>query len=185
MRINKTKVIEVTSDLVDKYGLNNVSLKIIAEELGIRTPSLYNHIESWDQLMREVAHNGMRAMNSQMIQVAIGKTGVQAINAVSSAYFSYMIEHPGIYETIQWATWHGNNETAAIFNEYKNLLSQLIDTLPLNQEKNNEILDLLIGVLHGFTTMQLRNAFSKPQETIAELLVAIDTVLRGIMQKYA
>lgn len=185
MSINKEKVIQTTTQLVDKEGLNNISLKVVAENLGIRTPSLYNHIASLDDLLREVAHAGMKEMNSLITQAAIGETGVNAIKSLCCAYFKYMIKHPGVYETIQWATWHGNNETVEIFNNYKSILTKLIYSCNLQKEKTNEILDLLIGVIHGYTTMNLGKAFSKPEETTNELLIAIDTVLVGVVQKYS
>lgn len=48
MKTTKEAVIKATSDLADEKGLNNVSLKAVAQKLNIRTPSLYNHIESLD-----------------------------------------------------------------------------------------------------------------------------------------
>ncbi|WP_230577497.1 TetR/AcrR family transcriptional regulator [Bifidobacterium breve] len=47
MKTTKEAVIKATSDLADEKGLNNVSLKAVAQKLNIRTPSLYNHIESY------------------------------------------------------------------------------------------------------------------------------------------
>ena len=46
MRVTRAEVIKTASDMADRNGLHNVSLKAIAENLGIRTPSLYNHIGS-------------------------------------------------------------------------------------------------------------------------------------------
>ena len=108
MRVSKKMIIQTASDIADKNGLNSVSLKTVADKLNIKTPSLYNHIKSLAELLREVAHNGMRVMNERMSKVAIGKTGIEAIQLISIEYLNYMIEHPGIYETIQWAGW---NET--------------------------------------------------------------------------
>ena len=51
MRVTKTAVIQAASDIADEKGLNNVSLKVVAERLNIRTPSLYNHIENLDDLL--------------------------------------------------------------------------------------------------------------------------------------
>ena len=119
MRVSKSLVIETASKIADKQGLNNLSLKAVAEKLNVRTPSLYNHIESLDDLLREVAHKGMRSMNEQMAQAAIGKSGNTALRGISVEYLNFIIEHPGVYETIQWATWHGTNETAQIFENYK------------------------------------------------------------------
>lgn len=45
MRVTKAEVIKTASDIADRNGLHNVSLKAIAENLGIRTPSLYIYKE--------------------------------------------------------------------------------------------------------------------------------------------
>ena len=46
MRVTKEDVIRAASDLADQQGLNGVSLKSVAEQLGLRAPSLYNHVLS-------------------------------------------------------------------------------------------------------------------------------------------
>lgn len=184
MRITKTDVIQTASDIADKNGLSNVSLKVVAENLNIRPPSLYNHIDNLESLLREVAHNGMKAMNERMIQAALGKIGEAAIKNVGIEYLNYMIEHPGIYETIQWATWHDTEETGKIFDNYLSLLKTLALSCNFNTINIDEILNLLTGVLHGYTTLQLRYAFTKPDEVRKALSTALDTVLAGLHQKY-
>ena len=184
MKTTKEAVIKATSDLADEKGLNNVSLKAVAQKLNIRTPSLYNHIESLDNLLLEVAHNGMRDMNERMMKIAVGKIGKEAIKLVSIEYLNYMIEQRGVYETIQWAVWHGTEETATIFNNYLSLLTTLIQSCSLNKDKTLEILNMLTGIIHGYTTLQLGNAFSASDKVRFELAEAIDTLLVGIFQKY-
>ncbi|WP_326909928.1 TetR/AcrR family transcriptional regulator [Sedimentibacter sp. MB31-C6] len=184
MRVTKTAVVQAASDIADEKGLNNVSLKAVAEKLNIRTPSLYNHIDSLDDLLREMAHNGMSKMNERMTKVSIGNYGDTAIKSVAVEYLNYTIEHSGIYETIQWATWHGTEKTEEIFGNYTSLLLTLIRSCNFKQEYTNEILNLLTSILHGYTTLQLRYAFSDPDKVRKELCNAIDTLLLGIHQKY-
>ena len=184
MRIKKSDVIQTAADMADKNGLSNVSLKAVAESLNIRTPSLYNHIDSLESLLREIAHNGMKTMNERMMQAAIGKIGDDAIKSIGITYLNYMIEHPGIYETIQWATWHGTEETGKIFDNYLSLLKTLALSCNFNPTYIDEILNLLTGVLHGYTTLQLRYALSRPDEVRTALSTALDTVLTGLHQKY-
>lgn len=184
MKVTKDAVIQTASDIADKKGLNNLSLKVVAEELNIRTPSLYNHISCLDDLLRAVAHNGMRQMNERMKQAAIGKSGAAAIKAVAVEYLNYMIEHCGVYETIQWASWHGTEETASIFDDYLSLLITLIQSCDFNSTHTNEILNMLTGIIHGYTTLQLRYAFSNPDKVRSEFCDAIDALLSGIHIKY-
>ena len=147
MRVSKSLVIETACRIADEQGLNNLSLKAVAEKLNVRTPSLYNHIKSLDDLLREVAHKGMRSMNEQMAQVAIGKSGDIAMKSISVEYLNFIIEHPGVYETIQWATWHGTNETAEIFENYIKILSTIILSYNFPSERTDEILNLFTGIL--------------------------------------
>ncbi|MCK6016010.1 TetR/AcrR family transcriptional regulator [Enterococcus faecium] len=184
MHVTKAAVIQTACDIADEKGLNNVSLKAVAEKLNIRTPSLYNHIGSIDDLLREAAHKGMRTHNERMMQVAVGNSGDAAIKSLGIEYLNFMIEHPGVYEIIQWATWHGTDETAEIFGNYISLLTTLIHSCQFKTEKTDEILNLLTGVLHGYTTLQLQYAFTNPDKVREDFCNAIDTVLLGIRQKY-
>lgn len=184
MAVTKSTIIQTAADIADKEGLQNVSLKVIAEALEIRTPSLYNHIKNMDELLREVAHNGMRSMNARMVKAAIGHVGDRALKIVSTEYLNYMIEHPGVYEIIQWAHWNGTEETAAIYNEYISLLNAFIIPYNLEIESSREVLNMITGFIHGYTTLQLRYAFSNPERVQHELYNAMDTLLLGIHQKY-
>lgn len=184
MKTTKEAVIQTASDIADEKGLNNLSLKAVAEKLHIRTPSLYNHIACLDDLLRAVAHSGMRQMNHHIQQAAIGKTGATAIKAVSVEYLNYMIGHPGVYETIQWATWHVTEETTAIFDDYLSLLTTLIKSCDFTPEHTSEILNMLTGLIHGYTTLQLNSAFTDPDKVRTGLCDALDALLDGIQLKY-
>lgn len=184
MRVTKEAVIQAASDIADADGLNSVSLKAVGERLSIRTPSLYNHIGGLDDLLREVAHKGMRTMNEQMMHAVIGVSGDTGIKAASIAYFKYVIAHPGIYETIQWAHWHSSSVTIAIFDNYKALLMKLIMSCSMKKGKNDEVLSLIMSVLHGYSSMELGKALVDPEEAIRGFINSIDIVLLGLHAKY-
>ncbi len=48
--ISRERIIETAANLSNKAGLENLSLKMIAEELKIKSPSLYNHVSSLDDI---------------------------------------------------------------------------------------------------------------------------------------
>lgn len=184
MRITIEKIIQTASEIADREGLSGISLKAVAAVLQIRTPSLYNHIDSLECLLREVAHSGMREINHQMTQAAVGISGDTAIQSAGVAYFRFMIAHPGVYETIQWATWHQNNETEEILSDYHCLMGKLVLSCGLSITEPNPVVRLLEGFLHGYATQQLGSALSQPDDAIADMSSALDVVLLGIHQKY-
>lgn len=95
-----------------------------------------------------------------------------------------MILHPGIYEAIQWAVWHGNQETAERFNEYEDFLRKLVLSLDLNNGETDEIVKLLEGVLHGYSTMQLGESLKNPDKCMISLMNCLDIVLLGVQEAY-
>lgn len=50
----KEEIILSTLDLASKYGLKSLSMSQIAESVGIKKPSLYNHFESKETLIKEM-----------------------------------------------------------------------------------------------------------------------------------
>ena len=50
----KEEIILATLDLASKYGLKSLSMSQIAESVGIKKPSLYNHFDSKETLLKEM-----------------------------------------------------------------------------------------------------------------------------------
>ena len=182
MSVTKESVIQAASEIADADGLGSVSLKAVAERLGIRTPSLYNHIESLDDLLRAAAHAGMRSMNERMAQSAVGASGEAALKSVGSAYFGYVVSHPGIYEIIQWANWHGNDETVALFEAYLDLVSRIAASFNLKPKKKDAVTNLVMSVLHGYSTLNVGAALAHPKKAATGLTEVLDIALSGIIK---
>ena len=66
----KEEIILVTLDLASKYGLKSLSMSQIAEGVGIRKPSLYNHFDSKETLIKEM-YQYIREKSKENINSAI------------------------------------------------------------------------------------------------------------------
>ena len=60
--ISDELIIETAARLSNEVGLDNLSLKIIAEELNIKSPSLYNHISSLDEIKERLMLYGWKEL---------------------------------------------------------------------------------------------------------------------------
>ena len=180
MKITRQGIISAALSLADKNGLSGVSLKSVADYLNIKTPSLYNHIESLEELLFSAASYGMKEMNGLLKECAVGISGEQAVLAAARQYLSYLIMHPGIYETIQWAFWQNNQEIQQHFKDYRQLLQKLIVSCGFNSVQAEENTDIISGFLHGFCTQQLGNAISSPEKVFPKLELAVKAMLKGL-----
>ena len=75
----KEKIILATLDLAAEYGLKSLSMSQIAEKVGIKKPSLYNHFDSKEALIKEM-YEYIRGKSKMQL------TGTDQSNTNKSAY---------------------------------------------------------------------------------------------------
>jgi AcrR family transcriptional regulator len=93
------RVVSEAEAIVDLVGLDRLTLSELAVRLGVRQPSLYNHIESLQGLHRHIAINAKRELAGVLASAAVGKSGADAVVAIATAYRRWALEHPGRYAT--------------------------------------------------------------------------------------
>lgn len=72
MGLDRYKIIKIAADMADEKGSSDVSFKELAEELGIRPPSLYKHSSGGlDELNRELMLYGWRLIMTAGIALLI------------------------------------------------------------------------------------------------------------------
>ena len=97
-RWNKVMVVEAACRLADSEGLAAVTLTRLAETLGIRPPSLFNHVESLADLVHEMALSALGNLVAEWEQALAGPgTAAEALVRLMLAYRGYVKAHPGQY----------------------------------------------------------------------------------------
>ena len=94
----KEEIIYAALELASEYGLKSVSLSQIAEKVGIRKPSLYNHFKSKEELV-----NSMYTFLRKKAQMNVGITSgpdtfpedkslAEILTGSISVYFSFLTD---------------------------------------------------------------------------------------------
>ena len=52
--LNPDAVVKAAAELIEKQGREAFSMRLLAEDLGIKTASLYNHVDNMETLLAEV-----------------------------------------------------------------------------------------------------------------------------------
>jgi AcrR family transcriptional regulator len=90
-------VVAAAGDLVDEEGVEALTLARLAKRLGIRSQSLYAHVDGLDGLLRDLALDSVRTLGEQLRSSVIGRSGRTALEAIADAYWDYATAHPGRY----------------------------------------------------------------------------------------
>ena len=93
--LDAERVVAEAVRIADADGLAAVTLARVAAALGVRTPSLYNHVGSHEALLRAVALQGLHELGDALRRVAVGRARGDALVAIADAYRAYAKVHPG------------------------------------------------------------------------------------------
>src|SRR5260370_35865649 len=80
--LDHATVVGAAAKLVDEEGIEQLSLGRLAERLGVRTPSLYNHVSGLPGLKHDLALFCSRELLDRLLRATIGKSRPAAICAL-------------------------------------------------------------------------------------------------------
>lgn len=154
MKLDLSIILEKTTELVDENGVDQLSLGSLAEKLGVRPPSLYNHFEGLNGLKQKLAIHGVEKLHEYMLQAAVGKAGDDAVRAVSESYIQFVRTHPGLYEASNRFVDANDKELQRVQESVVQLVVQVLQAYNLNDETAIHMVRGLRSILHGFTSIE-------------------------------
>jgi AcrR family transcriptional regulator len=97
--VDRDMVIDAAQQLLVERGrFSDVSLREIAERLGVRTQSLYAHVDGVEGLRYALALRGQAELAGELALVAVGRARGEALAAIVRCYYKFAVERPGLYE---------------------------------------------------------------------------------------
>lgn len=179
--LDKCTIIEAAADMADKKGIANVSLKVLANELGIKSPSLYKHFSGGlDELNKELMLYGWRSLESEITKAAIGKSKDDAIIAICCAYRNFVGKHKGLFEAMQWYNMYQSQEHLQATRGTVDVLFQVLEAYGLTEEQKVHCVRMLRGFLQGFSAIESHGGFGNPAPIQDTFDFALNTILNGI-----
>ena len=90
-------VVAAGADLADEIGFSGLTMGQLAERVGVRTPSLYKHVASQDDLHRRIAALALTEAADAIGAATQGRAGRDALRAAARALRDFVVAHPGRY----------------------------------------------------------------------------------------
>ena len=184
--LTKQTVVQTAAELINTEGLEALSLGRLAKELGIRTPSLYNHIDGLPGLMRELSILNARNLAERLNDVAIGKSGPELVQAVMQAMRNYIKESSGLYlSTVRASGAQTEVDPDLVQEELRSVRIGLAAMASFGLEGDEAIHAVrgLRSVVHGFATLEISGGFGIPLDLDESFSRLVDLFIAGIEQQ--
>ncbi|KAB7755595.1 MULTISPECIES: TetR/AcrR family transcriptional regulator [Mycobacteriaceae] len=96
-KLSRDSIVSAALTFLDREGWDALTINALANQLGTKGPSLYNHVQSLDDLRRTVRMRVIDDIIGMLNTVGEGRSRDDAVMAMASAYRSYAHHHPGRY----------------------------------------------------------------------------------------
>jgi AcrR family transcriptional regulator len=180
MGLDAARVVDAAAGIADAEGLEAVTLARVAGQLGVRAPSLYNHVDGRSDLMRAIAVLGVRELAAVLREAAVGRSGVQALTAVAQAHRAYARAHPGRYAATVAAPAGGDEAHRAAASEAVEVLLAVIRAWDLEGDDAIHAVRAFRSAVHGFVAIEAADGFGLAVDVDASFDRLLATLAGGL-----
>lgn len=182
--VTRDRLVSIAGQLADEYGFDQFTLAQVAKRLGIRIPSVYNHVDGLPGLRRELALLGGRQILERINLAADGKTVENAIVTVAQAIRNYAIEHPGLYAASVRAPASDDLEAQQFAREIVDVVQALFEPYQLGERDTVHTVRALRSIIHGFVMLEKAGGFGMPVDREESYQFLIESFLIGLNARY-
>ena len=176
------RVVAEAAAVADELGLDAVTLAAVAKRLGVRLPSLYNHVSGPDGLRRGLALLGVRELTARISAAAVGRSRRDALVGMARAYRAFARERPGLYATTVRAPDPVDEELLAAASAALDVVLAVLAGYGLRGPDALDAARALRALLHGWVTLETAGGFGIPQDvdrSFDRTLDGFDAALSG------
>jgi AcrR family transcriptional regulator len=174
-------VTEAGAMLADEIGFAQLSMGLLAERLGVKTPSLYNHVDNLADLIHRIAVLAATELGDALRDAIQGRAGSDALIVAAQAMRAYVKEHPGRYAAGNAVQPAGPDDplTTAI-TRLLGSLSAVLRGYQLDPAQEIHALRMLRSMLHGFATLEVEGGFRFDTDVDDSFTWMVDLIDHGL-----
>lgn len=147
-------ILDAAAELAEEKGLDNVSLLQVANRLGVKSPSLYNHLGGFQELSSGLAKLSLTKLESAVRNAAVGRSKDDALMAIAFAYREFAKENPELYKAILRFPDYRDNGVREAGHTVVRILYQVMEPYHYSKENTIHFVRGFRSVLHGFVSLE-------------------------------
>jgi len=179
--LTREQVVEAAAEIADRDGLDALSLATLASALGVRSPSLYAHVDGLAGLRRQLTLHASGLLTADLAEAVDGLEGTEALRAIAEQLRSFAHRHPGLYGSFLPAPSPDDDpEVAAALREPVSVVASVLDGMDVDPTTVIPLIRALRASVHGFVDLELMGGFGLPDDIDESFATTINLVIEAI-----
>src|SRR3954466_815537 len=96
----RVQIVEAARHILEDLGPEALSMRNVAAEIGIRAPSLYEHVADKRALESAIIAAGLQEQGVALREALAGPEGSDPLSAITHAWRRWGLAHPHMYNLI-------------------------------------------------------------------------------------
>jgi AcrR family transcriptional regulator len=179
-------VATAAAGLADEIGYANLTMGLLADRLGVRSPSLYKHVDGLADLQHRVATLAMTELGEVIRDAVQGQAERDALAAMMTAVRAYVTAHPGRYAATVGAEVESPDDL--LLRASTRVIDSIAAVLAgygIGAGEMTHAIRAIRSTMHGFAMLEVSRGFqwdADPDESFGWMISFID---RGLREPHA
>lgn len=179
--ISKDLILAKAIEIIERTGNPAISMRDIAEELQIKTPSLYNHVKSMNDLFIDISRYAADKLKQAQLDAIQGKHRDDALLALATAYRGFAKEHKGLYKVTTYLPSLPGEIRTQTAEMIAGPVFLVLSKYELDQERTIHWQRILRSIINGFLTQEEAGFFQQyPVSVETSYQTALHCYLTGL-----
>ncbi len=187
-KLSRDGIVEGALTFLDREGWDSLTINALATQLGTKGPSLYNHVDSLEDLRRAVRIRVIDDIITMLNRVGEGRARDDAVLVMAGAYRSYAHHHPGRYSAFTRMPLGGDDPeyTAATRGAAAPVISVLSSYGLDGDEAFHAALEFW-SALHGFVLLEMTGVMGDVDTDVlfSDMVLRLARGMEGLSRRTA
>jgi AcrR family transcriptional regulator len=182
MGVTVDKIVDAAAEIIDDDDAT-FSLARLARDLGVKTPSLYSHVDGLDHVKRLLKLRGLQELADQMQRAAMGRSARDALAAIADAQRSYATEHPGLFAYTRRVSADDGPDVEQAGHALLDIVLAVVRGYGMKDDDALHAARILHASTRGFIELELSGSFEMAHDVDESWRRLIDILDRGLAER--
>ncbi|MEG1235506.1 MAG: TetR/AcrR family transcriptional regulator, partial [Acinetobacter sp.] len=182
----ESQLIDQAKKMLEEVGPDKLSIRAIAEQLGVSATAVYHHFANKDELISHLAAEGFNQLEKVLVQCQVNVENQNKMQILSRTYMLFAFDHPAMYQLMfgsQLAHSEMNGKLLTARKQAYAVVEQCVADVLGQDIQSKEVRSAALAAwsfAHGLASLIIHNVFEVSEQISKDAV--IEKALLGFNQ---